>query len=595
MKTFSDGGSPWLEKKYQISDINLITAYDGSGLKMRNLSFISPLTLVATSGLLVLVFARPELAPSLLIHGGFYLMFLLLAAWGWVALKLARESEFCIGKFCIENWKALIFCLLVASTSFFSSRPQFRVLDDEPILVSISQSMVYRHRAEVLMSAQWSDSDVGVFESKNPKRPLLFPFLAYVFHNFLGYQPENFFVLNFILYFFLLCLVFLFLKGIWDPLWAAAAVFLVVAQPVVSLTAASGAYDLCSTLFVLLSFVSLWKFLQKPKRLGFEFLWVNLLLLANTRYESGLYFGVFILGLAVAGILKKDYFKTRILFAVTPLFFLPFLLQRLVEENQFELPPGETAFSAAHFLKNTMAFFNSFVHFKFFWPYATLVNILGLVGLLVFLYQSFFKDLFKSRNEKVAGVLILFSIFLHWALIHCYYLGSVHYLANTRLFTLFFLFLSVLAVFGLWSLKNLRPWGGAVLLAAVLVFALYHPVALSNRAGQAMEVPRRFRIVHAFIKEKKWQNILVIADKPIYYSIFRHSAISYKIANQAKDRVFFYMAKKTYREVLVVQTIDSKTGAESPKTRLDKAYVLETLLERPLSDTERIRISRVKL
>src|SRR5262249_52888484 len=122
---------------------------------------------------------------------------------------------------------------------------------------------------------------------------------------------------------------------------------LILSQPVFSLSATSGGFDLLSTLLIFWSLERLWVYLTAPSADHFGSLWVVLLLLSQSRYESPLLAAVICASSLVLrwpqafGHLKQN----KLVLAVTPLFLVLLLCQRILSAGHYESPPGVPPFS----------------------------------------------------------------------------------------------------------------------------------------------------------------------------------------------------------------------------------------------------------
>jgi len=100
--------------------------------------------------------------------------------------------------------------------------------------------------------------------------------------------------------------------------------------------------------------------LKKPTTECFAFLWMNLILLSHTRYESVLFFGIVIIGLSLFRRIEPSLFsRFAHVYLLTPLALLPLIFQRMIGAGKFEYPPGVPVFAVQHIFKNVRRFFEA--------------------------------------------------------------------------------------------------------------------------------------------------------------------------------------------------------------------------------------------
>src|SRR5207237_5303981 len=91
--------------------------------------------------------------------------------------------------------------------------------------------------------------------------------------------------------------------------------------------------------------------------------------------ESPVLVFIVVVSLVVSNRLRLEYLRSHVwLYALTPLFVVPLMMQRYLMPDVSDLPPGQPAFSAPHFLEWTGAFLKAQLVFDWSLPYAILVN-----------------------------------------------------------------------------------------------------------------------------------------------------------------------------------------------------------------------------
>jgi len=331
----------------------------------------------------------------------YYLLALLVIAWVIVIIQDVQAQKTDIGLFLKEYGLGILFSVVLVSGIFVSVEPFFRLLSDETNLLSVSRSMTYSKSVGNVTQGIWDGFVYYPIEAQMPKRPFLFPFLTHVLHSLFGYRVYHPFVVNYLSLCSVLSILFIMIKKHYGKVIAYAGLLFVVAQPVVSETAASGAFDLLCVLFLVLSVFSLDSFLTRPSAIRFQTLWVHLLLLANTRYEAPLYFIVVMALLFWFKRIKLEYFRLSFIYPLTPLVMLPTFWQRLFVETNLQVPEGESALSIGNFIQHNKDFLHSLFRFDFYLPYATIINLLGTIALVYYVYLFLARKWPEDSSNRV--------------------------------------------------------------------------------------------------------------------------------------------------------------------------------------------------
>ncbi len=549
-------------------------------LKKRIALFLSFFLALATVVLYAATFINRDLTRTLFSHAAYYLVFLLVLLWLFLLLVCLRQYKPDIKSFMKSYSIGLIICLVLTSIVFISVRPLFRVLSDETNLLAISKSMTYERRIDNVTMGKWYYDNFYPVGRQIPKRPLLFPFLAHMLHTLLGYRAENVFILNFIVLVSLLFLVFTLVKKHLGDICAFSSILLIASQPIVSQAATSGGFDLLFVLFLVISFASLQWFLKDPSPIRFQLLWMNLLMLVNIRYEGILTFAVVLFFLIFLKYVKMDFFKKglSIIYLFTPLLLLSTFWQRLLTKNPFETEG--IAFSAGYFVKHNIAFLKTFLHYDFFLPYATIVNLAGFLSLFFFGYLFLSGRLFKEKYQRHLILISAASLFANWLLYTAYHDGNITHPSTSRYYIAFFVLLSVILAMSLHRLRLFKTKPVNLVILSAVIFVLYHPVAVQDRFSRTQTLPREYRFVMNFLKKeiRQSRNFLVITKRPGLYTVHDYGAVNFDYANRDRSVMDEYK-NHLYQDIFVIQDIEYKTGKPTQETQLNKNFVLEKVAE----------------
>jgi hypothetical protein len=526
----------------------------------------------------------------------YYLILAAVVYWTVSFLGYIRESRANRQIFWQSYGRGLIFSLLLAGLIFFSVKPYFRILSDEANLLAVSKSMTYERRTDNVTMGMTYYHNFYPLNRETEHRPLLFPFLTHLLHTVLGYRASNPFVLNFLVLSALFFLIFSMIKHIRGNIAAYAAVVLVAAQPIVSQNATSGGLDLLATFLMLLGFWALYRYLETSSGPSFQFLWATLILFSLTRYESWALAAVLIAGLALHGKLKPALFSTSLLYPLTPLLGLPYVWQRLIafsKANQFETPPGVAAFSLNHFLEHSGIFLKSLMRFDFYLPFATLVQIGGVLAILYFLGRSLAGSWPQKKMHRDFLWITSLASLAFWGILAAYHSGDIAHPSTSRYFVYFAVLFSVLLALGLFELRFFRDKPHAAWLVAALAFVLYHPQSVEDRYCNTQILARQYRDVMSLLKKQKDPNILVIAERPGLFTVHDVGSVNFVYANQHKEELLLQLGRHLFKDIFVVQDIRYDTMQPSAETALDPGIWLEPLMEKENTAEDFTRVSRV--
>lgn len=577
-----------------------ISSKDPEKMSKKNIMhLIANLFMLATAIVMyALILVRHGWIKDLFSYGAYYLILAMFLFWLMTLTRFIQQNNPNIGKIIWSHKNGILISLVITLIIFISVQPVFRVLSDETNLVAVSKSMAYEKRTDNVTMGKWYYDNYYPLNREIEKRPLLFPFFTSILHILIGYRPENVFILNFIVLLALFILIYGVLKTILDELWAIVGVTFTASQPIVSQCATSGGFDLFAAVFLLICMIVLYAFLKRPSASMFQLMWVSLIMLANTRYEGVLPLLIIIGFLVALTYVKLDYFKgnSSIIYFSTPLLMLPVVWQRLLVPNSFENPPSVPPFSWVHFIDNNVIFLKNLVNFQFYLPYATLVNLVGLAGLMVFISSVLIN---KKKHDPAVyhfGIIAITLLMVYWVLFTSYYFGKMDHPSSSRFFVIFVIVLSVSAVVFLNNVKVFREKRFIVVTLAVLMFGLYHTVSVEDKFSRTQLLPREYRFAMDFFKRRSEneRGFIIIASRPGQYTVHNYGAVNFSYANE-NISVLNELKNHLYENVYVIQEILYTTLEPTKETQLDKIYILEKLVESQNNTQYYTRISRVKL
>jgi hypothetical protein len=518
----------------------------------------------------------------------YYLILIMTGFWVFITMPFFRET--------LKNkFMQVVICFLMTVTVFVSIPPKYRVLSDETNLLSVSQSMTYRRDILNVTQSKFYYGNFNVVQGDLPTRPLLFPFFTSIVHTLTGYRYQNVFVLNFLILFAFLTMTFLTVEPKLGRLSAIAACLLLLSVPTLTLSASSGGFDVCSLFFFGLSFVLLYRFLDAPSSERFGMLLIQLILLAQIRYESIAYVAVILGILFVLRKIKLEMItKNTALFAAAPFFIIPMLLQRKLTPNTFENPPGVPPFAFDHFLKHFKILAESMVFVQPDYPYPSYLNWLAII-MLVILIVKIVPNFKKYLDEKksIFTVLVLANVALGLTIVLFHHFGLFPHPTQARLFLIFLVFLAMMPVVFRYFYPQLLTERKLFALAAVS-FALYHPVATQGRFTNSLTIIRETEDLYRFLNQLNDPKIMIIAERPGQFTVANFGAVGFGFANGNKGALLNDLSRGLFSDMWVLQKYSFETGKPLKDQELAPEFVLETVQDNMVTASEFVRISKVK-
>ncbi len=531
-------------------------------------------------------------------HFSYYIILALTLTWALCLVNLAVEKKANLTLFFRTYWRGIAFSLALATLVFVSVPKYFRVLSDETNLLSVAKSMTYERQVRNITEGRWYYEMFWPTASSTEKRPFLFPFFTSLMHTFFGYRVANVFALNYVVLSITLFLLYLLIRFYLGELLAFASLILVVAQPVFSLSATSGSYELFNLLFILASLISLRFFLRNPNSQAFVVLVFNLVMLANVRYESGLFLLVTALVLCFSGYMRSSFFKPSLV--LVPFLLLPLIWQRIIMLNEPDPNFSGSWLSALKFhyaWKNTVLFFKYILDCSGHWGYAGIVNAAGLLAVVYFLVFLLIgpQGLNKRQEKPVLLMTSVISIFVLFGIAIIYQGGINDHPMQGRLYLPILIVLSVLPIFFFAQIvKDHHKLSIPVFIGALIIFIYYHPMAVEDRLTNNLMIIREFRYVDDFLKKNADKNSLIICGRPGQIEVYNYGAISYTTANQEASTLLRQYKNHLFSSIYVIQSISYQTNSPLQDNIVDSRYSLETVSELQMLGSYYFRISWVR-
>jgi hypothetical protein len=534
-----------------------------------------------------------QAARAFMVYGSYYVFLLLFTVLAYRYFLIRGR----IAGFFKTDLRGALICVALTVVVFASVAPELRVTGDENDLLGVANAMSMSSvkRADRAMNLQGIAGDLTAGSWGMDFRPLAFPFaeqIAYVFSGDLSEKKA--FALNAVFLFVFLWVLYRAFEKRLGWAWAFSALLAVLAQPVLTLSAASAGYDMAALLFLALSLVFMREFLEAPDRGRFGLLWVHLLVLANLRHE-----GIALFAVAVFWLLwwKRDtasYLRSEPLVWATPLILAPLFCQRLLVPFWGQ-QPGKTAldfFSLRPVLSNIGTFIFEVSKADFWHPFAGFWNVLGAAAVIYFgIVLIRRSSRWDEAGRRFACVAVSWAAIL-FVLINAYGSENFRYPVTARYYLPLSVFFSISAVA---LLSEVRFMNAARISALALgVFVIYHPVAAEGGFSHTYLFNREYYFVESFLKRQPdRQTCLLVTSMPQQYGAgWSIASVSPWYVNAHKEE-FLGNDRRFYSRMFAVQRIDRTTGDFIRDAALEKDFRLETLDELPLGDGSLFRISEV--
>lgn len=510
------------------------------------------------------------------------------------------------------DWRGLlkrhrygILCVVLCTVFLHMHEPhRYKVLADEYLLASTAQSMHYDRQAAYTLHAHYVR---GVFTETFElldKRHLFYPFLLATVHDLLGYDPANTFVLNAVLSFALLGLLYGWCVR-YGGTWAGAfAVILFSSLPLLAQNATSGSFAVLNLTFIVLLLHTAYNYLKRP---GDEGLWLMILtaiLLAQVRYESIL----FLLVLPVVALFKwwkEGKITVHWSHCLSPaLLLIPLIIHRLHQVQasfwQLESKHSDTPFSIEYLANN----FEHAVYYMFNFSgkltNSVLLSVIGIVALVFFvvLVLTRLRNLINATEANTALLAVFAVLLANSALMFLYFWGEMDEAIVSRLWLPFFLMLVlvtpvVMNEFGLFKRKPAWFLG----FGAFYLWLVTAPVNATALQTELLHASRITQWILQQLEPYEKDRVFVIHGRHLPLLVHQYAAAHTDYLNTRAKQIDFVIDFKYYDYVLYFETsrYNPNTKEEKPVDgpRFNEAFPREEIARYQLRPDVVIRCYRI--
>ncbi|MDD4004793.1 MAG: glycosyltransferase family 39 protein [Elusimicrobiaceae bacterium] len=533
-----------------------------------------------------------EIMRICFVKSSYYIILGMFLVWTVMLVRYFSKINLSFKQFLARNWKGLCLTLALMGAVFMSVKPGYRVLSDETNLLGVSRSMLFEHTVQNPTMGFFYYGNLQVTNYEKEKRPFLFPFLLSIVHLVLGYKWTNLFVLNFLVGWSFLFMFYRVFEPRGGLAGGLAASVLLASYPIFTLNATGGGFDLLAAFFMALALLMVWIYLHNPEKEELNLLWMTLLMLANTRYESFIYLPV-IFALLFAFRRVPDKKRVLLLSLVSVPFFFPIAWQRILTAGNYEHPAGTTIFSVSSLSSNLRFMLNSQFDFTFKPPYNNIINLaafLCIIWLVIPAAKKLYDTRLKVQFAAIAGGAVGLNVLINCA--H-FFVPSYAHPVSARWFIGFSAACVFMVSVFLVDVFKVKPW--FFLILSLALFSLYHPTAMERRFPNCITMIRATDYVYDFLAKADDRNLLVVTDRPGQYVVADYGAISFKYANSHVKETFDRLRRHLCSHIVILQDIRYDTGRPIPEHTLSKEYPLEPLAEIQNTAEAYVRISKVVL
>lgn len=563
---------------------------------------IKRLILFLTIALLTIVlgFFLPDqwLTPAFH-YSGYYFMLFAFVLWGILVLDALKNNFLAHIK---RHAPALLFAIVLMTLIFHISPPKFKILADETNLVSVSMAMHQNKTASMPLQGLAVEYYPFDYDQSVDPRPLLYPFIISLFHALIGYSPLNGMAANFISGIGILFILYLLISQIFSIFFGIVAMIMMASFPIFIFWVTSSGFETINLLFIIIVFLWLFLFLKHRDVKYAEIVLFSLVLLANCRYESIIFFFSLII-LAPYFLNTNIIIKYRFPVFCLPLLFLPLAWQRQIfflnsfvrGDKGLETP--EQVFGITNFLENFSPNIFALSGIATDFGFILLIFIAAIAGIYFAGRKLVLQPDTINPPGKAFGLYILISGLLLFTLYTSFFWGHFTTDIDNRLAMSLLPFIIIPAVYCIYQILHYKfsSTKNNLLLFLVVVQMLYYwPIAAAQPLlkQNALHYVNK-RVTHFLYKnyDMKNEKLLLISDRPNLFIIHGIGSIGFQKA-VTFQKTLHYLDNVYYDQILVVQKCNPITNEVQADNRLNDEFQLQELARINITQEYYLRISR---
>ncbi len=548
----------------------------------------------------------PAQAVALVKDWGYWVVLLAFMAFVVSLVRSLRSESVGLGEW--RMWWKPVGVALLATVFLHLHEPYgFKIVADEVVLQSTARQMHFHREASVVLRGYDYAGNFTPMGTYVDKRPLFFPFLLSLVHDFTGYRPANAHVLNAGLSFVLMLMMLLIGRRLDGWRGGMVAALLLTSVPLVAQNATGSGFEILNMVMIL---VTLWlgmRASERPEdndRLGAFVL--SGVLLAQVRYESVLF--VAPVGVVVAYIwwrqrsirLPWALIAAPLLVVICPLHYNVFRLSQATWQLE-DVADADRPFGLGYLYDNVGHALNFFLSTDGSQPSSILVGVAGAFGFgfFVLLFFRRHRIMFASEPAMAAFCIFILALGVHTLLMLCYFWGKWDDPIIRRLSLPAHLLL-VLALVAAWPflVTHRRRWEilGSITVAYILSFTT--PANAMHRYSQDNFAARVTNWLGGHIREFGDKSVLAIdLNAGLQWFLFEKSSISPMAMMNRPDAFITHFRNRSFSEFLVVQRVTPNVATGERMISFGDDFgdtmTLELIEERAFAPLYLVRLSRI--
>lgn len=505
------------------------------------------------------------------------------------------------------GWRVLLLVGLATGFLHTQERHGFKIVMDEVVQLSTSKRLHETREAAMVGRGYPFGSKFVPMQGLPDKRPLFYPFLLSLLHDFSGFRAENAFLLNGLLTPLLLWLVFAVAQRVSGPGGGLASVLLLISLPLLAQTVTGGGFEVLNLVMIALTVLLGMNYAENPRDDVLSGFCLSGVLLAQVRYESVL------LLLPVAVVVIWTWWRTRRIQLPWAVIFCPLLL--LAYPWQFQLmklhprlwqladrPSEHGVFSVSYFYDNVGRALNYFVSYDRTMANSHLVAVAGTLGVGFFwliLYREH-RTIFRAPAQAVFMIFCLALSALALLLL-CYFWGAMDDVVTVRL-SLPMQVLMVWSFVYAWPklVPHAKRWAIVVIACSVYLFVWTIPTLHKRAYSFENLAAENVNWLRSFIREQLPAKSFVLDSNSLLLWIASDvPGLTLDALADRREAFLYHYRRRTFEHYFVVQRMvpaNFTTGEWKPVDAHEyfaAAVDLEPVAQAVYNPLYAMRISRI--
>lgn len=556
------------------------------------------------AGVLGFLVIPDPVAMSLVSHAGFWFVLVAFGIWVWSLWKTFAVDLVAL-RWRALDWVSLAVIAIGGVVLLAHEEFGFKIVMDELMLLGTSMSM---HLDKDVLTPLRGNDIQGAFmivEGIIDKRPLFFPFLVSLVHDIAGYRPENAFILNGVLTFVFLGLVFATGRMLAGRIAGWIGVLLFAGLPLLAHNSTGGGFELLNLVMILATLLLGARFVERRDDAALVAFCYSGLLLAQVRYESVIF--LLPVALLVLWVWIRDR-QVRLPWPIlaAPLLMVHYPLQHRIFDirasswEMFSKPGYSEPFALRYVPENLEHALKFFFGRAADQPNSIVLSALGCIAIpfFVLLVVKRLRMLSSEPAGNVAVTVFALGFALQFALMMVYFWGKFDDVVIRRLSLPTHLGMVVALLAVLPQFAKPVVLRGLLALVTIALIARSVPSMAAHAYSQEYLPGRETAWRRAFMAAQPRSDYLMIDNDSTLWVTHLVSATPTVVATKRINDIAFHMRNRTFSDVYVFQrlNVDAETGKQTLREGddLGPAFVLETVVEQRLQLLTVSRISRVK-